>query len=274
MLASSTRLRATATLALLTFACASFGPATAANPRPKVAPLAAHMVAPGFARNPYAIQGLHTVTTIGSTMDATLGDGNPYGLIQYPTASGKIAANNFLVCNFNDGFNLQSFGTTLETIAAAPGSKASRVVSDPRFTGCGALALGVSSTTNPIIWTTSYSANELVAMDSSGNVLGTVADGSLAGPWGLASMYPTKNTLYVSNAYTGNIVRVDFTSAGPTFTTIVTGIQPNHGVPGTILAPSGLIYFRNPISSRSSTAPETGSLRSPWSAVCLITPST
>ena len=218
---------------------ASIAAPAAANPRPILARAIAHGFMP-LVRSvgPATIQHLHTVTTVGSTQDVANGDGNPYGLALSPTNNGKILSQHFLVCNFNDGFNIQSLGTTLETIGFTPGtSKVSRVSSDPRFTGCGAIALSPK-----VIFMTSYTANEIVGLDYNGNIVGTLTDNSLAGPWGMTYGNPSRPELFVSNAYTGNIVRINLSGPTPTFTTIVTGIQPNHGVPGTILAPSGLTY--------------------------------
>ena len=53
----------------------------------------------------------------------------------------------------------------------------------------------------------------------------------------------TPSAFYESNANDGSIVRINLGKPF-TFDTIATGLPVNHGVPGSILAPSGLTYDR------------------------------
>ena len=58
--------------------------------------------------------GALAITTIGSTVDPTNGDGNPYGLAIAPVSAGLLTAGDLVICNFNDSANVQGNGTTIE----------------------------------------------------------------------------------------------------------------------------------------------------------------
>src|ERR1700675_3233265 len=52
------------------------------------------------------------IRTVGSTIDPTNGDLNPYGLVIAPATKGLITKGDLVVCNFNDGpTNTQGLGT-------------------------------------------------------------------------------------------------------------------------------------------------------------------
>ncbi|GAC1401869.1 MAG: hypothetical protein NVSMB64_00800 [Candidatus Velthaea sp.] len=232
-----------ATLAALTAATITT-PATA-NTRP----VAAHTVVvdttpervtPGAI--PDTIGKLHTITTIGSSQDRINLDQNPYGLAIAPATSGKITQGDLVICNFNDGIgglNIQSLGSTVEVLHPVVGATPKRLSIDPRITGCGALTFDKAGE----LLVTSYTSNDIGVLNYSGTVINTITDASLAGPWGgiFGARPGNIGSLYVSNAYSGNIVRIH--AGSPTrFHTLITGIVPNHGVPGAILAPAGLTY--------------------------------
>jgi hypothetical protein len=188
-----------------------------------------------------ALIGSLTITTIGSTVDPTNGDENPYGLAVAPVSSGLLTAGDLVICNFNDSANVQGNGTTIEILHPVPGATPTRMVQDPNLKGCAALA--VASDDSP--WASAYSSNLAPFYGPTGALVSTLSGGPWAGPWG-ESFAPafgaTGTASYVtSNATSGTIVRVDV--AGTTFTTIATGFTLNEGaVPGNILGPSGLTY--------------------------------
>src|SRR5579863_3324860 len=61
---------------------------------------------------------LKHIVMIGSTVDATNGDQNAYGLTIAPVTAGLITAGDLIVTNFNNGnpFNIQGLGTTMEVL--------------------------------------------------------------------------------------------------------------------------------------------------------------
>jgi hypothetical protein len=188
---------------------------------------------------------LSTVTTIGSTIDPTNGDQNPYGLAIAPATVGAITAGDLIVCNFNDSANVQGNGTSLVDLKPVAGSKPTHLIADPTLKGCSAIAMG--ATGNP--WIAAWSANDNPIYIPSSNSIKNVTSSSFSGPWGQAfsaTSGPYGNgAFYESNAGNGSIVRIDLTSSGFAFDTIVTGLSFNGGAPGSILAPSGLTYQPN-----------------------------
>jgi hypothetical protein len=184
------------------------------------------------------------VVTIGSTVDPQNGDENPYGLAIAPVTSGVVTAGDLIVCNFNDAFNIQGLGTTLEVLHPAPGSTPTRLIADGRVTGCAALATG---TTDDFPWIAAFTANDNPIVSDTGQVVDNLTGGPLAQPWGQTfSGTPGIRgvaAFYESNAFDGSIVRINVTKKGRfTYDKIATGFSVNHGVPGTVLAPAGLTY--------------------------------
>jgi hypothetical protein len=92
---------------------------------------------------------LHTVTTIGSTVDATNEDSNPYGLMIAPITAGYVTAGDLVVCNFNDVNGVQGNGTTIEDLSPTAGATPKRIAQDPSLMGCAALS---PNPANGYIW--------------------------------------------------------------------------------------------------------------------------
>ena len=187
---------------------------------------------------------LKHLATIGSTVDPTNGDENPYGLAIAPVTSGNISAGDLIVCNFNDSFNIQGLGTTIEILHPAPGSTPTRLIQDERLTGCDALAVGTS---DDFPWVAALDANDDPIVSDTGALIDDLSGHGLAQPWGqIYSGTPGIRgaaAFYETNAFDGSIERINITSKGRfTYDKIATGFATNHGVPGTILAPSGLTY--------------------------------
>src|SRR5580658_1146125 len=188
-----------------------------------------------------AVIGALAITTIGSTVDPSNGDQNPYGLAIAPASAGLLTAGDLVICNFNDSANVQGNGTTIEILHPAPGSMPTRMVQDPNLKGCAALAIAG----NDAPWAAAYSSNLAPFYSPTGALVSTLSAGPWAGPWGetfASSFGPAGTASYVtSNATSGTIVRVNV--AGTAFTTIATGFSLNTGAaPGNILGASGLTY--------------------------------
>jgi hypothetical protein len=188
-----------------------------------------------------AFIGTLAITNIGSTVDPTNGDGNPYGLAIAPVSAGLLTAGDLVICNFNDSANVQGNGTTIEILHPVPGSKPTRMVQDPDLKGCAALAIA----NDDAPWAAAYSSNLAPFYSASGTLVSALSAGPWARPWGeifAPAVGPSGTASYVtSNATSGTIVRVNV--AGTAFTTIASGFTLNTGaVPGNILGASGLTY--------------------------------
>ena len=189
------------------------------------------------------LRQLNTITTIGSTVDPSNGDQNPYGLDVVRVDAGLLKAGDLVVCNFNDSANVQGNGTTIVALHPQPGSNPIRVAQDPSLLGCDALALA----SNDNIWLAAFNANDNPIFRPDGTLVTTLAGGPWHGPFGQAFAPPHDErgtpAFYESNASDGSIVRINI-HPGPhfTFDVIATGFAVNGGAPGSILGPSGLQY--------------------------------
>jgi hypothetical protein len=189
------------------------------------------------------LKQLDDETTIGSTIDPLNGDQNPYGLDIAKSDAGKLTAGDLVICNFNNAANVQGTGTTIVALHPHPGATPTRIAQNAALDGCDEVALAPDDT----IWASDFSANDNPLVAPGGALLTTLAGGPWhhpfgevfaphAGPFGIAAFY-------VTNAGDGSIVRIDIHEHGPfTFDVIAQGFPVNHGVPGSILGPSGLLY--------------------------------
>lgn len=183
--------------------------------------------------------------TIGSEVDPVTGDVNPYGLDVAKISSGKIRAGDLVVCDFNDSANVQGTGTAIVALHPVVGSTPIHIANASSLDGCNALAMAPNGT----IWNAAFSANDNPIVSSSGLVLTTLNQVEWHHPFGEAFVPPVNSNsvpaFYVSNAGDGSVMRV-YVFPGPRFrfVTIATGFPVNHGVPGSILSPSGLNYQR------------------------------
>ena len=171
------------------------------------------------AAQPY-LAGLHTVTTLGSTVPAN-GDVNPYGLIRVTSTVGGLHAGSFLVSNFNDKANDQGTGTTIEQIT--PSGKRTQFAQIPsKLPGAcpggvglttalnvlpgGYVVVGSLPTTNGKSATAKYGC--LIELNSAGHVIGTIAGPNIQGPWDMTAVsHGDMTTLFVSNALNGGAVK-------------------------------------------------------------------
>src|SRR5580692_2526346 len=122
-----------------------------------------------------AVVGALTITTIGSTVDPTNGDQNPYGLAIAPASAGLLTAGDLVVCNFNDSANVQGNGTTIEILHPTPGSTPTRMVKDPNLEGCAAVAIAYDDSP----WAAAFTSNLAPFYTPAGILEKTLA----GGPW-------------------------------------------------------------------------------------------
>lgn len=196
------------------------------------------------------LKTLKKLIVIGSTVDPTNGDVNPYGL----TLNGST----LYVCNFNAASNVQGTGTTIVSLATKPGSAPKHIATDSSLLGCSSVAITQKSgnvyATGAVAKPPSvdqYCVNSKCG--GTGKLLKSLTGTNVVRPWGAAWAVPTglyeyaSKALFVSDATTGSILlAVSCPGGGGPCTTpmtpIVTGFKVNHGVPGSILGPSGLAF--------------------------------
>jgi hypothetical protein len=190
--------------------------------------------------------------TIGSTVDPVNGDQNPYGLAVAPAKAGKLAAGSLLICNNNDKANTGGAGTTIEMLAARPGSKPARFAQNAKLMGCSALAFDRCQND---VWAAASGARDVVELSASGSIVKSIAGKNYRQPFGLAwastaaggfgCTYVT-TAVYTSDATTGSLLLTAYSASGapPSYpgTPIATGFAVNHGKPGGVLGPSGVQF--------------------------------
>jgi hypothetical protein len=137
-----------------------------------------------------------TITTISSTVPAN-GDVNPYGVFRISRTVGNLTRGNILVSNFNNSSNLQGTGTTLVQIAPN-GAFSLFAQIDPTMLP-GPCPGGVGLTTALVVLRSGWvivgslpttdgtsgtaQAGCLLVLDSNGNVVETITDNQINGPW-------------------------------------------------------------------------------------------
>jgi hypothetical protein len=190
-----------------------------------------------------------TIPTVGSTVDPTNGDLNPYGLVVAPATAGLITKGDLVVCDFNDGpTNTQGNGTTIIGLHPGTGSVPYRIAQSAELLGCNALTMLPDDSISAAAWGSNM--NPLVS--ASGGVGTPFSSDTFAGPWGEAYVAATATqpaAIYVSNAPGGAMnadgtvdrISLNASDAQASFTEIVTGICSG-GAPGAIFGPAGLTY--------------------------------
>src|SRR3984893_16377121 len=187
------------------------------------------------------------IPTVGSTIDPTNGDLNPYGLVVAPATAGLITKGGLVVCNFNDGpATTQGKETTIMGLHPAAGSKPYRIAQSADLLGCNALTMLPDDSISAAAW--GANLNPLV---SARGAVGPPFSDTFAGTWGEAFVPATATqpaAIYVSNApggttnAGGTIDRISLdVDAQTSFTEIVTGICSG-GAPGAIFGAARLTY--------------------------------
>ena len=179
-----------------------------------------------FADQPAAPAKPHTISTISSTVPAN-GDVNPYGIFRIPRTAGNLTRGNILISNFNNSSNLQGTGTTLVQIA--PNGTFSQFAQIDPTTLPGPCPGGVGLTTALVVlrsgWVivgslpttdgTSATAQAgcLIVLDRNGNVMETITDPQINGPWDMTVAdagggdddQSRQATLFVTNVLNGTV---------------------------------------------------------------------
>jgi hypothetical protein len=190
-----------------------------------------------------------------STVPAN-GDVNPYGVAFVPPGfptGGTINPGDILVSNFNSSSNLQGTGTTIVDIPPTA----------PLFQYFGGTApLGLTTALNvlqrgfvlvgnfpsPDGTCGSASPGSVLVIDKNGNLLSTITDPLIQGPWDSALFDQFGTAKYfVANGLTGTVVRFDLTVttsgvSAKNATQIASGYQHMCDAVTFVDAPTGLVY--------------------------------
>ena len=190
-----------------------------------------------------------------STVPAN-GDVNPYGVAFVPTgfpAGGTIKSGDILVSNFNSNQNLQGTGTT---IVAVPSTAPLNLFFQ------GAAPLGLSTALNILregfVLVGNFpstdgtcgnaSAGSILVIDKSGNLVSTITDPLIDGPWDSALFDSGgKAKFFVANGLSGAVLRWDLsvTPSGVALlkaTQIASGYLHQCDAVTFVDAPTGLVY--------------------------------
>jgi hypothetical protein len=192
------------------------------------------------------------------------GDVNPYGVAfvqqNFRGDGGPLRPGDILVSNFNNSGNLQGTGTTIVRIAAADNS-VTTFFTTPNATlggpGTGlstALAIlqkgfvivgSVPSSDGTI---TTSSAGSLLVINSKGNLISSITDATINGPWDMTVDDRGDQVIaFVSNVFAGTVVRLQL-HIDPkgvkvmNKTVIASGYQHRGDSTAFAVGPTGLVY--------------------------------
>jgi len=184
------------------------------------------------------------------------GDVNPYGVAFVPPGfptGGTISPGDILVSNFNSSANLQGTGTTIVDVPPTL----------PVFQFFGGTApLGLSTALNVLVrgfvlvgnfpstdgTCQNSSAGSILVIDKNGNLLSTITDPLIQGPWDSALFDEFgRAKFFVANGLTGTVVRVDLdvdksSVSVKKITQIASGYTFQCDPVTFVDAPTGLVY--------------------------------
>lgn len=161
----------------------------------------------------------NTVTTVTSAVPGN-GDVNPYGIVTVPRSVGQLVAGQLLISNFNNSGNLQGTGTTIDEISPAtanlPAGTAHLFATIDPTDLPGPCPGGVGLTTALAALPSGYvivgslptsdgmsdtaMAGCLLVLNSTGQVVETIAGGPIDGPWDMTAVTRGPiTTLFVTN---------------------------------------------------------------------------
>lgn len=167
-----------------------------------------------------------TVTTISSTVPSN-GDVNPYGIFRIERSVGSLVRGNLLISNFNNSANLQGTGTTLVQISPEGNFSLFAQIDPTNLPGpctggvglttalavlrSGWVIVGSLPTTDGMSDTAQ--AGCLLVLDNNGNVVETITDPNINGPWDMAVFDGTgerghrdsEAVLFVTNVLNGTV---------------------------------------------------------------------
>lgn len=189
-----------------------------------------------------SIANLNTVTVLSSTVPSN-GDVNPYGVARVPVTTGRLAAGNFLISNFNDSDNAQGTGTTIVQISPT-GSFSLFAKVDASGISCPG---GVGLTTALVALRSGFvivgslptvggdsstaQAGCLIVLNSRGKVVETFAGNHINGPWDMTAVDAgSLAVLFVTNVLNGTVAANGSVVNGGTVVRLLLGV-PEDGTP-------------------------------------------
>lgn len=165
----------------------------------------------------------HTITTISSTIPGN-GDVNPYGVFRVPRSVGLLNEGSILVSNFNNSKNLQGTGTTLVQIAP-DGTFSLFAQIDPKSSPASNCTGGIGLTTALVVLRSGWvivgslpttdgtaataQAGCLLVLDSNGNVVETIIDPLINGPWDMTVLdksFEAEDWVFAAHGHGGEAV--------------------------------------------------------------------
>ncbi len=228
-----------------------------------------------------------SITTVASTVPSN-GDINPYGVFRVPRTMGRLVRGDILISNFNNSANLQGTGTTL--VQVSPNGTASLFAQIDPATLPGACPGGVGLTTALVVlrsgWvvvgslpTTDGTSNTaqagcLIVLDSNGNVVETITDSQINGPWDMtvrdedadkdheSGRKESSAALFVTNVLNGTVagggsvvnqgtvLRVDLKLSGKmpavdSITVVGSGFSERTDPAALVIGPTGVALSKN-----------------------------
>jgi hypothetical protein len=164
------------------------------------------------------------------------GEQHPYGVAFVPTefapTHSLLKTGDILVANFNNSNNYQGTGTTIMLVPTT--GAVSTFFTLPTTTPAGGVGYGLStalailrrgfvivgSVPSTDGTTATSNAGGLLVLDSMGNLLSTITDSTINGPWDMTVVdRGTTATTYVSNVFAGTVVRLEL-NVGTTAVTV------------------------------------------------------
>jgi hypothetical protein len=199
-----------------------------------------------------------------STVPAN-GDLNPYGVAFVPSGfpnGGAATPGNILISNFNNSTNLQGTGTTIVDVTPEPPSNGA---GSAQVFFQGAPGLGLTTALNILragfVLVGNFPNNgnacpnppgapgSILVIDKTGNQVNTISGAMINGPWDSALFDQGSSAkLFVSNALTGTVIRLDLAVGGPMGVTVNRTTQIASGYAHAcdavtfVDAPTGLVY--------------------------------
>ncbi|HUB33707.1 MAG TPA: hypothetical protein VMA31_11780 [Bryobacteraceae bacterium] len=203
---------------------------------------------PGGGFLPNSVQAVSTVPANG--------DVNPYGVAFVPVGfpGSSLNPGDILVSNFNNNQNLQGTGTTIVRITPA-GKQSLFFQGNTRQRGL-STALGILNSGYVMVGSFptedgtcgTAEPGSLLVLSQNGSVLGAITGSGIDGPWDMTLYEQGPNVAaFISNALSGNIVRLDFalSPAGMQLedsVIIASGYMHRCDPAALVVAPTGLVY--------------------------------
>lgn len=199
---------------------------------------------------------------IVSTVPAN-GDLNPYGVAFVPSGfqagNGPLHPGDILVSNFNNSKNLQGTGTTIVRVSTkgvvskfftvtppAPGATGNGLSTALAVLRKGVVIVGSVPSVDGSAKT--VGAGGLLVVDSAGNLVQTISDPKIKGPWDMTVVDEGNQAIaFISNVLNGTILRLNLNVAvsGVTVTgeTVIASGYKHRGDPAAFeVGPTGLVY--------------------------------